>query len=81
MLSRDDQDDLAGLAWNWSGAYEFKVEDAVWVATSVADPATVLTADSAEELRRLVRADYFASSRTGAGRVPVTDYLQERMST
>ena len=38
LLSRDDQDDLAGLAWNWSGAYEFKVEDAVWVATSVAEP-------------------------------------------
>ena len=81
MLSREDQDDLAGLAWNWEGAYDFKVADGVWVATSLADPATVLTADSADELRRLVRADYFASRRAAAGRVPVTDYLTERMST
>src|SRR5258707_10862221 len=81
MLSRDDEDDLAGLAWNWDGAYTFKLADGVWVATSVADPATVLTADSADELRLLVRTHYFAASRTGAGRVPVTDYLSERMST
>ncbi len=83
MLSREEQDDVAGLSWNWENAYEFKIEDGVWVAISVADPATVLTADSADELRLLVRADYFATSRAGAGRVPVTDHLHlsERMST
>ncbi len=81
MLSREDEEDLAGLAWNWDGAYTFNLKDGVWVATSVADPTTVLIADSADELRLLVRADYFAASQTGAGRLPVTDYLSERMST
>jgi hypothetical protein len=72
----------ARLSWNWSGAYTFALGDGVWSATAVEDPATVLTAESAEELRRLVRADYGkASRRAQACRAPVTDYPQERMST
>jgi hypothetical protein len=81
LLSREEQEDLAGLDWNWSGAYTFQVADGVWVATSVSNPAAVLTADSADELRRLVRADYFTRRPAGASGVPATDYLQERMST
>ena len=82
MLSREDEDDLAGLSWNWSGAYTFALGDGVWSATAVDDPATVLTAEFAEELRRLVRADYGkVSRRPRACKAPATDYLQERMST
>jgi hypothetical protein len=79
VFSRDDEDDLAGLQWNWQGAYSFNVIDGVWTATVVGDPATVLTADAADELRQQVRADY--QRRHPVPRIPATSYLSERMST
>src|SRR5258708_27327396 len=79
MLSREDQDDLAGLEWNWENAYTFAVTDGIWTATAVDRPATMLTADTADDLRRLVRADY--AGRPRVAHVPVTSHLSARMST
>ena len=81
MLSRDEETDLAGLRWNWENAYTFAVIDGIWTAKPADHLAVVLTADSADELRLLVRADYFARDPAAAARVPVTDHLSERMST
>jgi hypothetical protein len=75
VLSRDEELDLNGIRWHWDTAYAIGLDDGVWTATPVADPATVLTADTADELRALIRADY--TGRTG-GPAPL---LRERMST
>ena len=64
MLTREEQSDLVNLAWNWDSAYRFEVIDGIWKATSVVDPPTVLTADSADELRQKVRDDYADRRRT-----------------
>lgn len=77
MLNPIDEAALRDLSWHWDGAYTFAVVDDTWTATPADSPTGILTADSASELRELVRADY-------AERHPVacTDgYLQERMST
>lgn len=74
MLSKEEQTDLLDLTWHWENAYSFQVTDGVWRAIPADDPACVLTADSAWELREKVRTDY-------AARRPPQGYLQERMST
>ena len=75
MLTREEQSDLLNLAWNWDSAYRFEVIDGIWKATSVLDRATVLTADSADELRQKVRDDY-ADQRRAESPLP-----GDRMST
>jgi hypothetical protein len=77
MLSREDQTSLIELSWHWEGAYTFQVTDGLWKAVPAADPAAVLTANTAWELREQIRADYAA--RQSVGSVP--GYLSERMST
>ena len=65
MHSREDEDDLAGLSWNWDGAYTFALSDnGIWTATAVGEPTAVLAAHTADELREKVRAEY-------TGRQPV----------
>jgi hypothetical protein len=76
VLTGEEESDLAGMAWNWEGAYAFQVTDGVWIASAVTDPACVLTADTADELRRKVRDDYASRRPTGPGPL-----LGERMST
>jgi hypothetical protein len=79
-LLREHEADLIGLRWNWEGAYTFTLSsDGIWTATVVGDPATILTADTADELRQMVRADY--AGRSPVPRAPVTSHLAERMST
>jgi hypothetical protein len=77
MLNPADEASLRDLTCHWEGAYTFAVMDDTWTAMPTDDPANVLMADSAFELRELVRRDYAArqSARNVAG------YLQERMST
>jgi hypothetical protein len=58
LLSAADEASLRDLAYHWDGAYSFTVVDHVWTATPLGDPADVLTAESAYELRQLVRHDY-----------------------
>jgi hypothetical protein len=78
MLSNEEQADLVDLTWHWDTVYSFKVIDGVWQAIPVADPAGILTADSAWELREKVRTDYAARKSAAP---PPPGYLQERMST
>ena len=77
MLNPADEASLRDLTCHWEGAYAFAVVDDTWTATPTDDPADVLMADSAFELRELVRRNYAA--RQSAGKV--SGYLQERMST
>jgi hypothetical protein len=80
VLGPADEIALIDLSFNWGSAYDIAVLDGVWSAKSVDHPATILTADGPEELRRLIRADYGnASRRAGEGRI--TGYVSERMST
>jgi hypothetical protein len=58
MLDAWQERELRDLAWHWSEAYEISVVDDTWTAVPLVEPATVLTADSAQELRELVRIDY-----------------------
>jgi hypothetical protein len=57
------------------GAYSFRVTDRVWTATPLTDPSAVLTADSAYELREVIRRDY-AERQTSLAAI-----RGERMST
>lgn len=75
MLTKEEQSDLLNLAWNWDTVYRFEVIDGVWKAILALDPAIVLTADSADDLRQKVREDYAIRQR--AARPAVGD----RMST
>jgi hypothetical protein len=47
------------------GAYAISVTDGIWVARRRDNPTRVLTADTAPELRWLLRADYGQQLRTG----------------
>jgi hypothetical protein len=78
VLSPEEQADLIDLTWHWETAYSFKVVDSEWQAIPAGDPAEVLTADSAWELREKVRADYAVRQSSAQ---PTLGYLQERMST
>lgn len=74
MLTPEEQTDLISLTFHWDTAYRFEVVDGVWRATPHGDPATVLTADTARDLRQLVRDDYAARTMpnraTAASRSP-----------
>jgi hypothetical protein len=48
---------LLHLRCLWHGAYAISVTDGIWVARRRDNPTRVLTADTAPELRRLLRAD------------------------
>lgn len=76
MLSREEELDLTGLRWFWGQAYRIALSaDGAWSATPAGESATVLTADSADELRVKLREHY-------AGSHGVRDAdLHERTST
>jgi hypothetical protein len=68
-----DKDDaaLADLRWHWDSAYEISHDGGAWTARFLEGTAT-LSASSADELRDLVREDYWerkASARR-VGQVP-----------
>jgi hypothetical protein len=58
VLTREEEMDLTGLRWHWDTAYSIGLGDGIWTAVPHVEPATILTADSADELRALIRADY-----------------------
>lgn len=76
MLSPGDEASLRDLSYHWEGAYGFAVIDGVWTATPAGDPAGILTADTAFDLRELVRADYARQHPPRSG-----GHISERMST
>jgi hypothetical protein len=79
VLSPADEASLIDLSFHWGSVYDMAVLDGTWTAKSVADPQTVLSAPTADELRRMVRADY--AGRPRVPMTPVTSHLSERMST
>jgi hypothetical protein len=76
LLSREQELDLTGMTWHWGEVYSIAMQEGIWRATWRADPQAVLTANSADGLRELIRADYL--KRTGNRPAPL---LGERMST
>jgi hypothetical protein len=75
-LTSIEQTALRDLAWHWEDAYErFTVTDGVWQASPVGEPGRVITAESAQELREKIRADY------GEHNVSLATVRGERMST
>jgi len=54
---RDDQEELADLRWHWDLAYEIDLSQPTWIARFLGGESS-LEADSADELRRLIWADY-----------------------
>jgi hypothetical protein len=62
---------LEDLTWHWEGTYEFSHSGRVWSARPVDAPAEILTADSADALRVLVRQDHaarYSTERPGAAK-------------
>ena len=59
----DDQEQLADLRWHWDLAYEIDLCAGTWTARFLAGVG-LLSAGSADDLRRRIRADY--TSRTAA---------------
>jgi hypothetical protein len=61
MVTDLQRDALLDLWVNWGTAFQFSISAGgeVWAAAPHTDPATVITADTAAELRDLVR-DYYA---------------------
>ena len=59
----DDQEQLADLRWHWDLAYEINLCGGTWTARFLTG-ADMLSAASADDLRRRIRADY--TSRTAA---------------
>lgn len=56
------RDELAELEWHWGEAYRIAHDDdGEWRAMRRQLGATILTAETATELRDLIHADYFAS--------------------
>ncbi len=49
---------LNGLRLHWEEFYQLSVTDGVWLAVRLDDPAALLTAESAAELRELMREDF-----------------------
>jgi len=58
VLTPSEELDLTGIRWHWESAYSVGLDDGVWTAVAHVDPSTVLTADTADQLRALIRADY-----------------------
>jgi hypothetical protein len=57
-VTSEDATALFHMRCLWHGAYAISVTDGIWVARRCDNPTRVLTADTAPELRWLLRADY-----------------------
>jgi hypothetical protein len=51
VLTVQERLDLVDLGHHWGEVYALSLHDGTWVARPEADPATVLTAHSADALR------------------------------
>jgi hypothetical protein len=58
MLTGDDRESLVWLRTHWDGHYVIGLADGVWRAGRVSNPAVVLTADTARDLRDMLKDDY-----------------------
>jgi hypothetical protein len=75
VLSREQELDLTGMAYHWGTEYDVSMSDGVWRAIPHAEPDAILTAESADGLRSLIRVDH---AKRIAKPSPL---LGERMST
>ncbi len=64
-MTSEDATALFHLRCLWQGAYAISMTDGIWVARSLDNPTHVLTADTAPELRWLLRAACGQWQRTG----------------
>lgn len=64
-MNSEDAIALFHLRCLWDSAYAISVTDGIWVARRRDSPTQNLTADTAPELRWLLRADYRQSLQTG----------------
>jgi hypothetical protein len=64
-LTSEDATALFHLRCLWDSAYAISLTDDIWVARRRDNPTRVITADTAPELRWLLRADYGLTLRTG----------------
>jgi hypothetical protein len=64
-LTSEDATALFHLRCLWDSAYAISLTDDIWVARRRDNPTRVITADTAPELRWLLRADYGRWLRTG----------------
>jgi len=62
---RDDQEELANLRWHWDMAYEIGLSGDTWSARFLGGSGS-LKAGSADELRRLIWADYASRKAVAA---------------
>jgi hypothetical protein len=64
-VTSEDATGLFYLRCLWHGAYAISLTDGVWIARRRDNSTRTLTADTAPELRWLLRADYGQWLRTG----------------
>ena len=65
-MTSEDATALFHLRCLWDSAYAISLTDGIWVARRRDNPTSILTADTAPELRWLLRVDYGQWLRTGA---------------
>jgi hypothetical protein len=64
-VTSEDATVLLHLRCLWDSAYAIDVTDGIWIVRRLEDPTHILTADTAPELRWLLRADHGQRVRTG----------------
>ena len=64
-MTSEDATALFHLRCLWHGAYAISMTDGIWVARRRDNPTRILTADTAPELRWLLRADHGQWLRAG----------------
>ena len=64
-MTSEDATALLHLRCLWDSAYAISLTDGIWVARRRNNPTRILTADTAPELRWVLRADYGQQQRTG----------------
>ena len=58
-MSATDDAELRDICWHWGAAYVLDYDGERYTATRADSPDHVLTADTAAQLRGMIRSDYF----------------------
>ena len=57
-LTANEASQLNDLCWHWDAAYKISHADDLYVAHRIGYPEDLLTAETASDLRELIRKDY-----------------------
>ena len=57
-MTAEEEAALTDLGHHWGHVYAIAMCDGIWTAQPYDRPASILTADSADQLRKLIRQDY-----------------------